>query len=479
MTRVMASALVALMGVGCLPYDAVERPAPPLDVPAGYAAGGEAGAEPEELRRGWWIAFGDPELTALQARLFANNFQLHAGWARLEQARAVAELAGAPQWPQANLEIAAGRQRQRFGAFPAQEFNTFSASIPVSYEVDLFRRIGAEATAAELDARATRYDVEALAMTLTAQVAEAWYDLADLQARRQLLEQQLETNETFLELAQLRFETGLASALDVYQQQQLVIGARARLTLLVSQEELLQNQIAVLVGSAPQTFQVGAPGELVELPPLPEVGVPLALIQRRPDIRAAQLRVSAADYRVGAAISDWFPKLFLRGSVGVSGQEIAELFDLDNLVWSILGSLTQALLDGGRRANEIERREGVVYERLAIYGQTFVTALAEVDNALAQEAQQRENIRELEQQVEIAEAALREARNRYREGLTDFLNVLTTLNSLHASQLSLLTARRQLISHRIQLVRALGGSWTHQLAPPERLETRESDEGSE
>ncbi len=479
MRTALALALPLLASAACLPYDPVERPAPPVDTPQGYTAGGEAGAEPEALARGWWTAFGDPRLTELTARMLSGNFQLHAAWARLEQARAVAELAGAPRWPQAGLSVSAGRQRQRFGAFDPQESNSYSASVPMSYEVDLFARIGAEATAADLDARATRYDVEAAAMTLTAQLAETWFDLADLHLRRELLERQLETNETFLELVQLRFRTGLASALDVYQQQQQVTATRAQLTLIVSREQVLKNQLALLVGAAPQTLRTQTPEALPELPPLPAVGVPIELLQRRPDLRSAQLRVSAADYRVGAAIADWFPRLNLGASVGVAATALSGLFDIDNLLWSIAATITETIFDGGRRAAEIERREGVVYERLAVYGQTFVTAIAEVDNALVLEAQQRANIEELEAQMEIAEATLREARSRYSEGLTDFLNVLTALASLHATELNLLTARRQLVSHRIQLVRALGGSWTERLTPPERLEPRESEEASQ
>ena len=476
MTRALVNATVLALAAGCLPYDPVERPAPPLDVPDAYSSGGEEVREPAELARGWWVLFGDPRLAELEARMLRESFQLHAAWARLEQARAVAELAGAPRWPTVGLELSAGAQRARFGPLEPQIIESYSASIPASYELDLFARIGAEATAAELDARAAQKDVEALAMTLSAQLAETWFDLADLGARRALLEQQLETNETFLELVQLRFQTGLASALDVYQQQQQVTSTRAQLTLLVSQERVRTNQLAVLVGVPPTELAVQGPNELPELAPLPEAGFPLALIERRPDLRAAQLRVSAADYRVGAAIADWFPRLTVRGSVGLSSQELSQLFDLDSLVWSIVGTLAQTIIDGGRRSAEIERREGVVYERLANYGQTFITALTEIDGALVLEQQQRANIAELEAQVEIAEATLREARNRYREGLTDFLNVLTALTALHNTQLGLLSARRQLLSHRIQLVRALGGSWTERLEPPERLEPVETED---
>ncbi len=468
-------ALVPALGAGCLPYDPVERAAPPVDLPAAYrGSGGEETAHDQRARRdGWWEDFADPELSQLESAVLSGNLELRAAWARLAQAQALAEAAGAPQWPTVGLNVSASRQRQRFGAFDPQEFNAYQASLPVSYELDLFQRIGATATAAELDARAARDDVEALAMTLSATVAESWFQLLEVRQRRALLEEQLALNETFLELVELRFREGLASAVDVHQQRTQVAATRGQLELALAQRSVAENQVAILTGIAPAEGQLDpARLDLPEtLPPIPAVGVPADLLLDRPDVRAARLRVSAADYRVGAAIADWFPRITLSGSLGLNSTSIAELFD--TLLWSFVASLSQRIFDGGQRSAEIRRNEAVVAERLEVFGQTLLNATAEVDNALVQERQQERFLTELERQVEATENTLREARERYAQGITDFLPVLTAIGTLQSAQLNLLNARRQHLSFRVQLYRALGGSWTRSLAPPALREPEE------
>jgi len=467
---------LAILTVACMPYSPVEAPRSPVPVPDLYASGGEApptdAAEVSTTR--WWLAFGDPQLTALEERALGHNLGLAAAFARVEQARALADQAGAPLWPTLGIEASVGRQRQRFGSFPAQQYNSFALSAPVSYEIDLFDRYGGEAAAAGMDALSAHDDAEALAMTLSAEVAEAWYDLVHTRAQRALLERQLETNGIFLELAQLRFQQGLASALDVFQQQQQVVATRARLTLVDAQQTVVRNRLSALVAQPPGAVAGDGPEAMPELPELPALGVPADLVHRRPDVRAARRRVVAADYRVGAAIADRFPSIRLRGSVGFGATTIADLFQ--DLIWSVVGTIAQPILDGGRRGAEIDRRHAIVDERLDQYGQALLGAMVEVDNALVQERQQRLHITELEQQVAIAESTLREARNRYREGSSDFLPVLTSIVSLQSAELSLLTARRQLVSYRIQLCRALGGAWTGELSGPSQPETEDDGE---
>jgi outer membrane protein TolC len=176
---------------------------------------------------------------------------LRAGFARLRQAIAIADAAGAPRLPQVSAQLQAGRQKLLIGDFGAREFNTFSASIPVSYEVDLFDRLGSEAQAASMSAGASRDDVETMAMSLAAQVAEAWYGVVQARALKQLLHQQLELNQTFLELVTLRFRQGLASALDVHQQRQQLVRTRAQIALVDAQEAVASNQLSLLTGQAP------------------------------------------------------------------------------------------------------------------------------------------------------------------------------------------------------------------------------------
>jgi NodT family efflux transporter outer membrane factor (OMF) lipoprotein len=466
------------IAAGCLPYDAVERAAPPTPELDQYVSGGEneessasTGVDP------WWEAFDDPTLNAIEERALGDNFQLRAAWARLSQARALAEQAGAPKWPQVDLQLRASRQRQVFGSVGVVEFSSYGASVPVAYEIDLFNRIGATATAAELDARATRDDVEALAITISAEVAEAYFDLIEIRQRKTLLESQLASAETFAELTELRFQTGQASALEVYQQRSNVQGRRAQIALLDGQAAQVENQLLALVGDAPGTEVSEGPDALPELGERPRLGTPSSLLARRPDVRSAQRRVSAADYRVGAAIADRFPKLQLQGNIGFGATDLAQLFS--DVVWSLIGSISQSIIDGGRRAAEVDRNEAIVQERLEQFGQTVITALVEVDTSVKAERAQVANIEELEQQYETLDATLTEARNRYRSGLTDYLNVLTALVAKQNAEVGLLTARRQLLSNRIQLHRAIGGAWTQRLLQPEPREVRDLDEEAE
>ncbi len=458
----------AVLGVAalaaCTPHKVVHNPAPPVDVPQSYGAAASKAPAPER----WWKDLGDPDLEALVDKALAGNLQLRATWARLAQAGALARQAGSGKWPQLQFDASAARVQQRFNLpmLGQREFtaNSFQMSVGAAYEVDVWNKIGSTAAAASLEARAGRDDLEALAMSLTAQIAEAWYSLVELRAERALVAEQLRLSQTYLELVQMRFEQGLSSALDVYQQEQQVTQLRGRMALLEGAVATTAHGLAVLVGKPPRTVVAGDRAELPELPPLPGTGVPADLLQRRPDVRAARKRVEAADYRVAAAIADRLPGLRLQGALSLSNSNLGDL--IATPLYSILAAVTAPLFDGGRRKAEVDRTRAVVEERVWTYGQVLLQAMLEVENALVQERQQKVYIGELEHQVEVSQNTLTQAQDLYQQGLTDYLPVLTALQVLQQSQVALLQARRQLLSYRIQLCRALGGSWTGELRAP-------------
>jgi len=464
----------ALTATGCMVHKADTKPKSPIELPEQYAEvdkerAGQAEQTPDPGR--WWEDFGDADLNALVERSLADSLQLRQTWARLDQAEALARQAGASLQPNVNAELSASRTRRNM-TFPGPAGNTttsitqnnYSASIPVAYEVDLWGKLRSRARAAAYDAFASRDDVEAAAMTLTANVAENWFNIVEQRAKAKLLRQQLMTNEAFLELVMLRFGQGESSATEVLQQRQQVQSARAQLSLVEGRERVLVQQLAVLVGRGPGALVTTDREELPDLPHLPAAGLPSELLKRRPDVRAAQRRVVAADYRVGEAIANRYPSLTLSGSLGYSSVSLGELFD--SFVWSVMGSISASLWDGGRRSAEVDRTRAVMEERLMGYGQTLLTAVLEVESSLVNEKQQDANIQELEHQVDTSRQTLDIARLRYQQGLTDFLPVLTSLQALHAAEQNLLSSKRQLISHRIQLCRALGGTWTTELDKP-------------
>lgn len=458
----------ALLGIAalaaCTPHKVVHNPAPPVDVPQSYGKDASKAPAPER----WWKDLGDPDLEALVDKALAGNLQLRATWARLAQAGALAREASAGKWPQVQFDASAGRAQQRFNLpmIGQRDFisNSFKASVGAAYEVDAWNKIGSTAAAAGLEARAGRDDLESMAMSLTAQIAEAWYSLVELRAERALVAEQLRLSQTYLELVQMRFEQGLSSSLDVYQQEQQVTQLRGRMALLESAVETTAHGLAVLVGQPPRTVVAGDRAELPELPPLPGTGIPADLLERRPDVRGARKRVEAADYRVAAAIADRLPGLRLQGALSLSNSNLGDL--IAKPLYSIVAAVTAPLLDGGRRKAEVDRTRAVVEERVWTYGQVLLQAMLEVDNALVEERQQKVYIGELEHQVEVSQNTLTQAQDLYQQGLTDYLPVLTALQVLQQSQVALLQARRQLISYRIQLCRALGGSWTAELRAP-------------
>lgn len=468
MAVVLRSLALACVVAGCSPHKVTRNPAPPIVLPAAWSGQGGAADAPDQ----WWRAFADPGLDALVDRALAENLNLATVWALLDQAGAGVRMARSPKLPEVNATVSAGRQRTRFEIEGLGEqvfsINSFSASIGAGYEVDLWRRFDAGHDAAKLDALALRDDLESLAMTLVAQISEAWLDVRFQRSRAKLLREQLDTNQKSLDLLEARFREGLGSALDVYQQRSLVAGTRAQIVTTESQLVVLEARLAVLlsttIGEVVSEVEA-APETLPEPPPVPSIGVPASLLDRRPDVRAARRRVEAADERVAAAVADRLPALRLSGSVNAQGSELSDL--IASPLYSLFAAVTAPLFDYGRRKAEVERRRAVVEQQLASYGDVMITAMVEVESALAQEKHFQALIAELVEQAELAASTVKAARDAYREGQIDYLPVLSAVQGEQQVALAILQARRQLLSLRVSLYRALGGSWTAELEQKE------------
>lgn len=445
----------------------------PLALPGRYAGADAIAARPAPDR--WWESFSDPTLTRLVDRSLSGNFQVQAAWARLRQADAISRQVNATLFPVVNADANVRGQRQVFRlpsfGMPgggAQDVSIeqilYSASIGAAYEVDIWGKLGAQRAAAALDARAAREQVEALAVTLTAQVADVYFNRVTQRAQADLLGRQLAVNEAFAGAVLNRFQRGIASAADVLQQQQQVSATKAQLALVAAQAATLDRQLALLVGQASAADLAGARVDLPVLPPLPAAGVPADLLARRPDVRAARLAVEASDARVSAAVRSWLPALNLSGSIGLAASSPSAM--LESVVWSFLVGLTQTVFDGGRKSAEVARTRAALDQTFAQYGDTLLTALTEVENALVNERQQKEYLLHLETQLDQATRALDQARVNYAEGQADFLYLLTNLVAHQRVEQAVLAARRQLLSFRVALHRALAGGWTAALTDP-------------
>ncbi|MEZ4463873.1 MAG: efflux transporter outer membrane subunit [bacterium] len=416
----------------------------PPPAPDAFLAPVEGEASPAR----WWVAFGEADLTARVEASLAGSPTLHAARARIAQARATARRAGADGGLSAEAELGAIARAPTDGGARAL---SFPAGISARYELDLFGRIDAVVEAATLDADASAAAFDAAGQTLAGQVASAWFQLAERQAQRAILADQTALNARVLGLVEERFRFGKAGAQDVLRQRQLVesaVGDGARLD---AEIRVLGHRLAVLAGAPPAAPPALAP--TWTLPPLPATGVPAALIQRRPDVRAAWLRVRAADQRVAGALAERFPRLSFSASLSSGHVPLA----VDNWLAQLAGNLVAPLLDGGRREAEVDRTRAAVQEALATYRLAVLEALSEVEDALARATHQVELLASLDRQLELATGAAERARDRYAAGAASYVDVLDAVRTLQALERARLSARRELFQHRIDLYRALAG----------------------
>jgi len=457
---ISAAALLAAVLPACAPR--AVRVTPPVPAPEAFSAGGKAAAPPK-----WWTAFGDRKLTELVEEALRGNLSLRSAWDRLDQARALAAQSGSGLWPTLDGSAGGSRTAQRTPLAGRTYATQYSLGLVAAYEVDLWGRVRSTRDAAHLDACATAEDLRAAAITLAAEVAATWVALIEQRGQSALLGEQIETNEKYLEVITLKFRRGQGSATDVLQQRQLVESTQGDRVLVASAAKVLEHQLAVLLGRPPTRLDVDAPTKLPDLPPLPATGIPAEWVRRRPDVRAAELRVQAADRRVAAAIADQFPTLGLTITTQTTAEQIRNLFD--NWLASLAANLAAPLLDGGRRRAEVRRTRAAVAEEINAYGQAVLTSLREVEDALSQEAKQSEYVASLARQLELSRKSTDQTRDNYSKGTTDFVRYLTTLLSHQRLQRTHLQALRQLVGFRIDLYRALAGGWPLPRAPRARV----------
>lgn len=406
----------------------------------------------------WWQATGDSTLAGLIDAALSGNPGLQVAYARLAQAEASARRERATLFPSLTLQGAASRTEQSDDGPTRRDFTNLSSGAAASYELDLWGRLGSLREAAALDREASREDLRTAAITLSAQVATTWYQLAEQGTQLRVLNEQLVLNEQTLELVTLHFRRGQTSATDVLRQQQLVEATRGEMAVAESRRDVLTHSLALLLGEAPGTWVAPHSGDgLAMLPPMPATGLPADLVQRRPDVARAYLALLAADQRVAAAVAARFPRLSLSGQVSTSGEEVGDLFH--NWLSNLAANLALPVIDGGQRRADVARAEAVAAERLHSYEQVVLGAIAEVESGLAQESQQSTYLMSLMAQLDLSRQVIERTRDSYTSGAAPYLQVLDVMRTHQKLERTVLTAARQLSTLRIDLYRALAGGW--------------------
>lgn len=450
--------MLALLALAACDTPAPRAVEPRAELPVAFSGTGAA-VQPER----WWQQFDDADLSALVEAALDGNPGLAQSWDRLRQARAALRVERADELPAIDGNIQA---RNRFTE-DANLGDDYSAGVVASYELDLWGRVRAGSAAARADLRAREADVLTAAITLSANVAEAWYALVEQRALRDLRRAQIAVNEQVLDLTEFRFRQGLAAAADVLRQRQLVEQRRGEVLDNLAEIAVRRNALATLTGRAPGQREIPARARFAALPPLPATGLPLALINRRPDVQAAFRRVEAADARVAVAIAEQYPRIDLSASFDTTALRADDLFS----TWlaSLVTRVTSPIFDAGRRAAEVERRRALLSEELNAYEDAVLQALREVEDALVRERRQREKLASLIRQRDLSDQVVERLTDRYTQGAEDFLDVLNALITQQDVARQVIVARRQLQGFRIDLARALAGGWRMQAPPPRRI----------
>jgi NodT family efflux transporter outer membrane factor (OMF) lipoprotein len=437
----------------------------PIAVPKKFSRSGQ-----KRLPAQWWKAFRDPQLNRLVEMALAGNMDLRAVWDRLDQARAQAKKEGGGFYPTVEGQVQTGvsfsKKTTTTNPATGTSISTggvtpnYLIGVAASYEIDLWGRVRASRKAARRDVRAGRETLRAAAISLSAEVAVAYFMLIEVYGRIRLLQTQTDANAKLLELVALRMGFGQTGAVDLLQQKQLLESIRGEVVQAQAEARILEQRLALLCGRPPQSQILDRAVKirtLPPLPPLPATGVPARLIRRRPDVRAAYHKVEAANERVAVAIADRFPKLSLSASAQVSDDSIRTLFDnwLVNLAANLLGPI----FDGWRRKAEVARTKAAASEALHSYGQTVLKALAEVEEGLTRERFLQTQQKSLQAQLRLSDQVVERARHNYVNGADDYLRVLDAQLKHQNLQRTALSLKRKILENRIALCRALAGGW--------------------
>ncbi len=409
----------------------------------------------------WWTDFNSQDLNKLIKKALTTNFDIAKAWATLRQSEASARQARASLFP--TLDGSGSIETQRNSVQTSTSANrqestseSYGLGLAASYEVDLWGRVNADQEAELLRLQATAYDLETARMTVAASVATAWASLLGNRAELSVVLDQIAINADIAELQHIRFMNGLSTSLDVLQQQEALASLKAAVPNIEQECIILRNELAILQGVLPSTgIAIDEKASLPAIGAIPAVGLPIQLLDARPDIQAAWARLEAADWDVTKARANRYPTLNLSASMLFNAAESSLLFT--NWIAALAGAVSVPILDGGALAAEVERSRAVVDELIQSYAKTVATAMQEVGDALATEQGEKATLQRLQEQLTFATATRDEARNSYLGGATDFLNYITQLKNVQSLERSIVQQETKLVQARISLNRTLGG----------------------
>ncbi|KWC22590.1 RND transporter [Burkholderia ubonensis] len=462
----------AVLLAGCAVGPDYHRPDTPMPAAFKEAPAGWKVAQPADGadRGAWWRVYGDPQLDALIGKLNASNQTIAQSAAAYRQARALVAEARAAYFPTVGLTASGSRSRtpraslssgssSSFGGGSSGSIgNSYSVGLDASWEPDLWGKVSRTVGAQRAGEAAAAADLANARLSQQATLAQTYFQLRTTDTLQKLLDDTVASYARSLQLTQNRYAQGVAARADVIQAQTQLQSAQAAAIDNGVARAQYEHAIATLIGEPASTFSL-PPLPLAAEPPVTPVGVPSALLERRPDIAAAERRAAAANEQIGVAISAFFPTLTLSAQGGVQSSVWSNLFTLPARFWTVGPQLAATLFDAGLRAAQTEAARATYDQDVAAYRLSVLTAFQDVEDNLASQRILAQEIDVQRQAVDSAEHALAIVTNQYKAGTVDYLNVLTAQTTAFSAHQKLATIAGQRMVSSVGLVKALGGGW--------------------
>ncbi|WP_254061676.1 efflux transporter outer membrane subunit [Granulicella sp. L60] len=473
--RLAASAgTAALLLSGCMVGPKYVKPtaptAPGFKEASPDAAKEEANwhvAQPSDAtqRGAWWTIFGDAELNVLEPQIAANNQDLKAADARFREARSLIRFNRASLYPTVGVAPFVGGTRESsnrpyFSTSVTNGNGDSDIQLPAdfNYEIDVWGRVRRTVSAAREEAQASAGDRQTVLLSLQAELATDYFEARSADAEEKLLDDTVGSYEEALRITTNRFEGGVANKSDVDQAKTQLEAAKVQAHDINLQRAQFEHAIAVLLGVPPASFTLaGAP--LAAQPPRVPTGLPSELLERRPDIAAAERRVAEANDRIGIARAAFYPTISLSGAVGFEGSTFTNLFNPASFLWSIGPTLSQTIFDAGRRASVSEQANASYDETVANYRQTTLNAFQQVEDNLVALRVLNQEAEHQHLATQAAESAEQIFNNRYVGGLDNYLQVVTAQTTALANERNDIDIMRRQMDASVLLIKALGGGW--------------------
>jgi multidrug efflux system outer membrane protein len=470
---VLFCALIVAMPVGCMVGPDYSRPQTPADTSEAYV---HAGANQQDVNDfndvdRWWERFGDPITAQFVQEALRNNYDLKAAAARVLQAQAaLAEMRGR-QWPDVSYNISRDRSKRSFnlgeGPFGGGRFSvmstTWTQDITVNYVLDLFGKLKHSERAAWAEMLVSEASEQALTNSIIAGVINSRINIAIIQRRLSIAKANTESRRRTREIVERRYAQGLVGPVDIRLARENLAAAKAAEPSVELSLITARHALDVLLARPPGS-SANLPDTLGDLPDLKPVptGVPARLLDRRPDVKAAELALRSANERIGVSIAQLYPDLTLTGTYGASADRWRDIWESYSETYSLLMRLAQPIFRGGQIRAQIDAAKARYSELAADYAGTVLTAMREVEDALVSEQMLQNQLQHAEEQFQEAKAAEELSKQRYQQGLTGFLVVLETERRKRVAEEQLTILKGQIWTARVNLYLALGGDWDYQ-----------------